>query len=238
MSLRCRWTEPHCLAYRWLTQELVQVTPPATGWDAETHMLDDARYVFAVLVVTFLPPGVAWWFVVHPFVGFWRRLGPRWTLTIVGAGAIVMVAALMLVRDRLVMADLGTHPTLFALAVALFAVAVWIALQRRRLLTTRILAGIPELDRDGGGGSLLTEGIYALIRHPRYVEVAIGTFAYAVFANYLGAYLVAAATVPALHLIVLLEERELLDRFGEEYEEYRRRVPRYLPRRHRTPSAA
>lgn len=201
-------------------------------------MLDDARYVFAVLVVTFLPPGLAWWFVVHPFIGFWRRLGPRWTLTLVGAGAILVVTALMLVRDRLVMADLGTHPPLFAPAAALFGIAVWIAVKRRRLLTTHILAGFPELESDGGGGALLTEGIYGLIRHPRYVEVAIGTLGYALFANYLGAYLVAAATIPVLHLIVLLEERELADRFGEAYEEYRRRVPRYLPRRGGSPSAA
>jgi protein-S-isoprenylcysteine O-methyltransferase Ste14 len=36
---------------------------------------------------------------------------------------------------------------------------------------------------------------------------------------------------PLLHLIVLLEERELPDRFGEAYVDYSRRVPRYWPRR-------
>jgi protein-S-isoprenylcysteine O-methyltransferase Ste14 len=35
--------------------------------------------------------------------------------------------------------------------------------------------------------------------------------------------------------VVLLEERELRDRFGAEYDEYCRRVPRYIPGR---PSAA
>jgi protein-S-isoprenylcysteine O-methyltransferase Ste14 len=58
----------------------------------------------------------------------------------------------------------------------------------------------------------------------------LGVFAYAAFSNYLGAYLVAAGTVPLLHLIVLLEERELRDRFGEEYEAYLTHVPRYIPR--------
>ena len=37
--------------------------------------------------------------------------------------------------------------------------------------------------------------------------------------------------VPTLYLIVLLEERELRDRFGEEYEAYCRRVPRFVPKR-------
>jgi protein-S-isoprenylcysteine O-methyltransferase Ste14 len=34
-------------------------------------------------------------------------------------------------------------------------------------------------------------------------------------------------------MVIPLEERELLERFGGEYEEYRRRVPsRFLPLRH------
>ncbi|NIR38153.1 MAG: isoprenylcysteine carboxylmethyltransferase family protein, partial [Actinobacteria bacterium] len=115
--------------------------------------------------------------------------------------------------------------------VSLLLLSVAIAIRRRRHLTNRILAGVPELTEGEGGGTLLTEGIYARIRHPRYVEVAVGTFGYAFFANYGGAYVVAAATVPLLHLVVLLEERELVDRFGDRYREYQRSVPRYLPRR-------
>ena len=69
------------------------------------------------------------------------------------------------------------------------------------------------------------------MRHPRYVEIVLGVAAYAVFANYLGAYIVTIALVPTLHLIVLLEERELIDRFGAAYVNYAAQVPRYLPRR-------
>jgi protein-S-isoprenylcysteine O-methyltransferase Ste14 len=32
-----------------------------------------------------------------------------------------------------------------------------------------------------------------------------------------------------MHIIVLLEEKELKERFGRGYEEYCRRVPRYIP---------
>ncbi|NIR38152.1 MAG: hypothetical protein GWO22_19870, partial [Actinobacteria bacterium] len=58
--------------------------------------MDTARYVAAVLLVAMLPPGVAWWLVVHPFVRFWRRLGPAWTLTIVGTASIAAAAGLFL----------------------------------------------------------------------------------------------------------------------------------------------
>lgn len=103
---------------------------------------------------------------------------------------------------------------------------------RKKYLTFRILAGVPEFARDPHRqGHLLTEGPYARIRHPRYIEVVMWTFAYAFIANYVGAYVLALLTPLLVHLVVLLEERELRDRFGQEYVEYCARVPRYIPHR-------
>lgn len=192
--------------------------------------MDTVRYVLAVLIVSWLPPAMLWWFVVHPFIDVWRRVGPRLTLTILGTLAAGCVVGLTMIRDRLVGADLGTHYPLLVLAIGLAAASTWIAVTRRKQLTTRILVGIPELERDSDG-TLLTEGLYARVRHPRYLEVWVGTLAYACAANYVGAWIVWLATGPALHLIVLLEERELRDRFGAEYDAYASRVPRYVPRR-------
>ena len=99
-------------------------------------------------------------------------------------------------------------------------------------MTFRILAGVPELETEPDKqGKLLDEGPYAVIRHPRYVEVVFGTFAYAAIANYVGTWILAVMLLPVIHLVVLLEERELRERFGEEYREYSARVPRYVPRR-------
>jgi len=193
--------------------------------------MDTARYVFGVLLVIGLPPGMLWWFLVHPFVGFWRRVGAVETLIIMSAIGVLGVVGLLAIKDTLLLTDYGTQPGLVALAAALATGSVWIAVKRRKHLTTRILVGLPELEESGHGGSLLSEGIYSRVRHPRYVEIVVGCLAYAVFANYLGAYIVAGLTVPVVHLIVLLEEKELIDRFGDEYVDYAARVPRYIPRR-------
>ena len=52
----------------------------------------------------------------------------------------------------------------------------------------------------------------------------------AMLANYLATWILAAACVPVLYLVTLVEERELVERFGEDYRAYRRRVPRLIPR--------
>ena len=194
--------------------------------------MNTARYVVAVIILVSLPPGMLLWFVIHPFVGFWRRFGPVWTYAVLGGPVIAMMVGLYVARDVLLGSDLGTSIPLIVLSVACLVVGTVIAKKRSKHLTKAILSGIPELRRQGGDrGTLLTEGVYGRIRHPRYVEILFWIAAYACFANFLGLYLLLVLSVPTIYLIVLLEERELRDRFGEEYEEYCRRVPRFVPRR-------
>jgi protein-S-isoprenylcysteine O-methyltransferase Ste14 len=190
--------------------------------------MDTARYIVALVLLVGFPPGILLWFLIHPFAAFWRRLGPVWTYIIVSVPALSVSAALLLVRRRLLAVEYGTTYLLIALAVVSLAGTIVIALKRRKHLTARILAGIPELSSDDPG-RLLTEGIYARIRHPRYVEALLGVLAYALFANYLATYVLVLISVPAIYLIVILEERELSQRFGAEYEAYRKRVPMFIP---------
>jgi protein-S-isoprenylcysteine O-methyltransferase Ste14 len=190
------------------------------------------RYILGVLLMVGLPPGVAWWFVVHPFVGLWRKVGVRGTMIVMTLFFAASVVGLAMIRDALLGPDLGLRWPLVVLGVALAAAAIFIGVKRKKYLTVRILAGVPEVETDAERrGKLLEEGPYALVRHPRYVEITLATFAYAAIANYVGCWILAILTIPVIHLVVILEERELTDRFGDAYREYATRVPRYLPRR-------
>lgn len=192
-------------------------------------VFEQVRYIMAVLLVISMPGAVGWWFILHPFVGFWRRVGVAGTFTVLTVFLLGSAGALYLLRDQLVGPDLGTHWPLLGLALPLIVVAGVIQWKRRKHLTFRVLAGIPEILPESG--KLLTEGIYGRIRHPRYVEFTLGLAGWSLVANHLGPYLMAAGTVAALYVIVEMEERELRQRFGEAYEAYARRVPRFLPRR-------
>jgi protein-S-isoprenylcysteine O-methyltransferase Ste14 len=189
-----------------------------------------ARYFFALLLVMSLPPAILLWYAIHPFVRFWRRLGPVWTYVVLSPLVVGLMLAVYLARHTLLQADLGTHYWLLIPTVLCLGFGGWIAWHRRKQLTQRMITGVAELSRDPSQSKLLTEGAYAVIRHPRYVEVVLWSAGYAFFANYLASYIAVLLAIPALYVVVLLEERELRDRFGSAYEEYARRVPRFVPR--------
>jgi protein-S-isoprenylcysteine O-methyltransferase Ste14 len=192
--------------------------------------MDTARFVVAVLLMMSLPPGLFLWYFIHPFAGFWRRLGPMWTYSILSVPVVLYMGAVFFARDLLAGTDYGTSYITISLAVVCGLAGSWIALARRKLLTAGVLTGMPELSEERYPGTLLSEGIYGRIRHPRYVEVVLLSLAYALFSNYLGPYVMVLLLFPAIWLVVVIEERELRERFGEEYDQYCLRVPRFFPR--------
>ena len=90
--------------------------------------------------------------------------------------------------------------------------------------------GVPELSCADGRQTLVREGIYRVVRHPVYLTAA----AFALVVNYLGVYILFVSAFPLVYLITVLEEHELIDRFGEAYRRYQREVPRLNPRWQKT----
>ena len=191
--------------------------------------MDSVRYFLALITLLGLVPGLLLWFFIHPFVGFWRRLGPVWTYALLSVPVAALMVGVFRARGALLEREYGTHVALVGLGVVCLIGGAMIARRRRRYLTFGVLAGIPELSPKPHSQKLLTEGIYGRIRHPRYVELMLWLLGYALIANYLALYIAVPVSLAALYLIVVLEERELRDRFGSQYEAYCRAVPRFLP---------
>lgn len=80
---------------------------------------------------------------------------------------------------------------------------------------------------------LVVDGLYRHVRNPMYVALQAIIIGQALLLGQprLAAWAAIAAVPPALY-VPLREEPALLARFGEEYERYRRNVPRWLPRLH------
>ncbi len=78
---------------------------------------------------------------------------------------------------------------------------------------------------------LVTSGPFALVRNPIMAAELLVIWAEALFFSVAGICVYAALATLAGHLVVVyVEEPELRERFGQEYEAYYRRVPRWFPR--------
>ena len=95
-----------------------------------------------------------------------------------------------------------------------------------------VIAGWRELFGAKKSGRLATGGPYALMRHPQYTGIFLALFGEGVV-HWPTAFSLAA--VPAIVLAYVLlarkEEREMMQTFGEQYAQYRRRVPMFFPDR-------
>jgi protein-S-isoprenylcysteine O-methyltransferase Ste14 len=79
------------------------------------------------------------------------------------------------------------------------------------------------------GHTLVTGGIYGVIRHPSYLGLLVGSLGWALaFRSALGV-LLTALLIPPLLARIAAEERLLRTQFGDEYDAYRRRTSRLVP---------
>lgn len=161
-------------------------------------------------------------------------MGPARTYLIVLPVVVALGVLLFRVRGRLLGADLGMNWSLIVIGGVLYGVSTWIAFQHWKHLNIVTMIGVPELlPTEQRKGKLLKDGIYRVVRHPRYLSAGIAVIAVALFVDYVGVYLLILLLYPVGYVMLVLEERELLDRFGEEYRQYQREVPQFLPRLHR-----
>ena len=192
--------------------------------------MDTVRYSLALLTLVTFIPGILFWPFAHGLVHRWRQLGLALSYTVLGAILIAIGTGVFVLRQTLLAVEFGPPGWLGWPALLCFVAAVVVEVQCQKHLTLRTLVGIPELSPTPTGQPLLDQGIYARLRHPRYVFVILSVFALALFTNYLAVYLLCPLAGVVLYGITLMEERELVERFGQAYRQYQQRVPRFVPR--------
>ncbi len=182
-------------------------------------------WIAAVVLFLHLPIPL-FWFVVHPQVNFWRRHRKA----AYAAGLLLSwlpVTACMAVYHTELFRR-GRPPAACVTAgLALILFEIWIFWLVKRDLGAARLVGQTELS---GGGEIARHGIYARLRHPRYVGSLLAILGACLIAGTHAMWIAAAAWTVFALLAISFEERELRARFGRAYEEYSRRVPRFIPR--------
>jgi len=93
------------------------------------------------------------------------------------------------------------------------------------------IQGWRELYRAHRDNRLATDGLYGLVRHPQYTGLFLGLFGEGVVH---WPTLFSVGLFPVIVLVYVLlarrEEKQMVERFGEAYRAYQRRVPMFIPR--------
>lgn len=192
--------------------------------------METVRYYFAFALLCGLPYVIIGWSIIHPLARFWRRIGGYYAsiLSFSVLGGIIVI--INIYKRDLLAIDLGNNIFLVILSVIIWSAGLIFRLKYLKSLTYSILTGKPEIFKDEYPGKLLTEGVYSKIRHPRYLQIFLVFLGFAIYANYLMPYIFLFVYSVFMPFVIFLEERELRERFGTEYQSYCNKVPyRLIP---------
>lgn len=86
-----------------------------------------------------------------------------------------------------------------------------------------------ELFRPSRDGPMVKSGNYQIVRHPTYMGGILGAFGISLAVSSLSCLIYSGILAFVLYLVAWLEEKDLADRFGSEFEQMRSSVPMLLP---------
>lgn len=194
-------------------------------------MKDSVLYYLAVLTLITVPATLIAWVLLHSLVSFWRRLGSTRSMLIIVASTILVMLGIYLVREPLLHVRFGFRWPLACVSVLLIAGSSYLNILVYSRVPKTMAFGLSEISPDEPG-NLVEDGVYSHMRHPRFVAMTFAVAAMALLTNYLTVYILWGVYVVMIFVIAVLEEHELTARFGTRYIEYKKRVPRFVPRIH------
>ena len=185
--------------------------------------------LLALAAIFFWPVVPLFWIPVHGFPNLFRRLG-LFTYLMPAVLLPPIVYLIYINRDFLLSYRTDVSLVFRIAGIVLLLGGTLLHIRTGILLSLRGLMGLPEIS-NRIKGRLVTGGAFSLVRHPTYLAHTL------MFAGvFLISGVIATGIITVLDIVVInafvipLEEKELADRFGEEYEEYRKRVPRFFPK--------
>jgi protein-S-isoprenylcysteine O-methyltransferase Ste14 len=209
--------------------------PARTGLKLSNMTLALTRTIdwLAVAYATLYFPVPVYWLLIHPAVNTWRRIGYR-SFWIALPVWILIGAPLWLMEGSLFAHRLPRNAATYSLGAALLAWNLWISHRVHQEFSFKKLAGLPELNPEHPLRGVVGTGIYARVRHPRYANIILGFMAFGLLTGSWGIFLLAIVSFLMYLIVTPLEERELREQYGADYEAYARAVPRFFPRFRRT----
>lgn len=149
-----------------------------------------------------------WYFVISASLVFFSALG-------------VTLWDFLVLREMVFLFDLVN-----VFGLVLFLVGVSIRLVAKRTLGKYYSYGLRTLR----GHKIVKHGIYKYVRHPISLAVIIYGIAIPIFFESLYGFLLILGLVPCIIYRIRIEERMLVEEFGDEYREYMKKTKKMIPK--------
>jgi protein-S-isoprenylcysteine O-methyltransferase Ste14 len=170
------------------------------------------------------------WLLIHPRADYWRsrHRSPYRVLLPYWAGLWLVVGAFTWHWREL--AIYSTFWTWIP-AAALLLLGFTIYRYSSKNFTPAQLGGLPELQPRHREQHLVTSGIRSRVRHPVYLGHLCEMLAWSIGTGLFVCYALTAFAIASGAIMIRMEDKELEERFGEEYRAYRKSVPAVVPAR-------
>ncbi|MHA2184305.1 MAG: methyltransferase family protein [Promethearchaeota archaeon] len=109
------------------------------------------------------------------------------------------------------------------ISIPLISFAMWYGIIGVKKLTLKVA----ETHRPE---KIVNTGIYSKIRHPQYFGAILAHLGFSILLSSLYSVLSSPFIIVLIYIISWKEEKELLAEFGQEYEEYKKKVPMLVPK--------
>jgi protein-S-isoprenylcysteine O-methyltransferase Ste14 len=124
---------------------------------------------------------------------------------------------------RLPVINLTIHLMHLLIFAPFFVVGAWFGIKG----VTETTLKVAETHRPN---SIVTKGVYSIVRHPQYLGGLIAHIGFSFLLSALYSLLATPLIAALIYLISRKEEDELTKEFGDEYADYKKKVPMLLPK--------
>jgi len=164
----------------------------------------------------------------HAFMGYWKKIGLKSYIFI--WIWVPIVAYLIWFNKDILLVSIQTHLflKLIGLLILIGGISIWVWSGRklgfRNMIAYREIKGEKSKKE-----KLMTKGPYSLVRHPIYFGEFLGAIGMFLISGVLS-FIFYIIFWPAItYFITFFEEKGLIDKFGKEYRNYKKKVPRFFP---------
>lgn len=167
---------------------------------------------------------------IHLFPKFWRKIN-IFTYPFLLALWLPVAYLLFLSQDLLLQILIEFPILIIILGLILIITGAIIHAWTTKLLGIKALIAYTEICPDNEKGNLITSSLFSIVRHPTYLAHTLLWLGFFLLTGFLSLGLLTIMDLLLSYFIIIpLEERELAQRFGQEYMDYKKRVPKFFPR--------